>query len=72
MSNVTGPAVGGVWRYSFLWSREECRGETEGRKARPVAMTLVTPNSARDLEGLMTPIPSQSPRENPFAIPVPA
>lgn len=34
-------------------------------------MTLVMCNSASDLEVLTAPITSQSPRDNPFAIPVP-
>lgn len=71
MNDATGPAIGDVWRYPFLWSREASRGETEGRKARPVAMTLVTRNSAGDLEVLMVPITSQPPRDNPFVIPIP-
>lgn len=71
MNDAPSPAVGDVWRYPFLWSREATQGETEGRKARPVAMTLVTHNSADDLEVLMVPITSQPPRDNPFAIRVP-
>ncbi|TPE47900.1 hypothetical protein [Amaricoccus solimangrovi] len=71
MNDAKGPAIGDVWRYPFLWSREASRGETEGRKTRPVAMALVTRNSAVDLEVLMVPITSQPPQDNPFAIPVP-
>lgn len=71
MTDGTSPAIGDVWRYPFLWSREASRGETEGRKAPPVAMALVTRNSAGDLEVLMVPITSQPPRDNPFAIAVP-
>lgn len=36
-----------------------------------MAMTLVTRNSAGDLEVLLAPITSQPRRDNPFAIPVP-
>jgi hypothetical protein len=66
-----GPSVGEVWRYPFLWSREAARGETEGRKPRPVAMALLTRNAAGEREVLMVPITSRPPRDNPFALPVP-
>lgn len=71
MSDIAGPAVGDVWRYPFLWSREAAQGETEGRKSRPVAMALLTRNVVGDFEVLMAPITSQPPRDNPFALPVP-
>ena len=71
MSDARRPSVGDVWRYPFLWSREAGDGETEGRKPRPVAMTLLTRNAAGELEVLMVPITSRPPRDNPFALPVP-
>lgn len=55
----------------FLWSREARRGETEGRKPRPVALTLLTRNAAGELEVLMAPITSQPPGDNPFVMEVP-
>jgi hypothetical protein len=33
---MTKPSAGEVFRYPFLWKREQMAGETEGRKARPV------------------------------------
>jgi hypothetical protein len=71
MTDAGGPSVGDVWRYPFLWSREAARGETEGRKSRPVALSLLTRNAAGEHEVLMVPITSQPPRDNPFALPVP-
>jgi hypothetical protein len=65
------PAVGDVWRYPYLCSREAARGETEGRKLRPVAMTLLTRNAAGETEVLMVPITSQPAEENPFVLEVP-
>jgi hypothetical protein len=65
------PSVGDVWRYPFLWSREAAAGETEGRKARPIAVTLLIRNAAGETEVLMVPITSQLPTDNPFAIAVP-
>ena len=66
-----GPSVGEVWRYPFLWSRQAARGETEGRKSRPVAMALLTRNAAGEREVLMVPITSRPPRGNPFTLSVP-
>lgn len=71
MAERAPPAVGDVWRYPFLWSREAARGETEGRKVRPVAMTLLTRNAAGETEVLMVPITSQAPGGSPFAMEVP-
>ncbi len=72
MTERPGPEVGDVWRYPFLWSREAARGETEGRKLRPVAMALLT----RDVDGetvvVMVPITSRPAPGNPFAVEVPA
>ncbi|WP_257898320.1 hypothetical protein [Roseovarius mucosus] len=33
---MTKPSAGEVFRYPFLWKREQMAGETERRKARPV------------------------------------
>jgi hypothetical protein len=71
MADRRGPEVGDVWRHPFLWSREAQRGETEGRKPRPVALTLLTRNAAGELEVLMAPITSQPPGDNPFVMEVP-
>jgi hypothetical protein len=71
MADWRHPAVGEVWRYPFLWSREAARGETEGRKLRPVAMTLLTRNADGETEVLMAPITSQPSGDNPFAMEVP-
>ncbi len=65
------PAVGDVWRYPFLWSREASSGETEGRKHRPVALILVTRNTAGETEILMVPVTSQPPAAPTFALEVP-
>lgn len=61
-----------VIRYYFLWSREEERGETSGRKARPACVQLVMgaregwPNPA-----LLFPITSQTPMDNDIALEIP-
>jgi hypothetical protein len=71
MADGGGPSVGDVWRYPFLWSREAARGETEGRKRRPVALILLTRTAAGELEVLMAPITSQQTASNAFAREVP-
>lgn len=71
MSDGPVPALGEVWRYPFLWSREADRGETEGRKLRPTAMVLLTRNAAGEVEALLVPITSQPPRDGIFALAIP-
>jgi hypothetical protein len=71
MVEPAAPAVGDVWRYPFLWSREAASGETEGRKLRPVALALITRTAAGEAEVLMVPITSQPPAADRFAIEVP-
>ncbi len=71
MADRPGPSVGDVWRYPFLWRREADRGETEGRKARPVAVTLLVRNAADEMEVLMVPVTSQPPGNDRFAVEVP-
>jgi hypothetical protein len=38
------PAAGEVFRYPFLWKREQLAGETEGRKKRPVCIAVTVIN----------------------------
>lgn len=64
------PALGDVWRYPFLWSREAASGETEGRKERPVVLALLVRNRADELVLLMVPITSV-PQSGRYAIEVP-
>ncbi|MGP4806606.1 hypothetical protein ACSV5G_22820 [Agrobacterium cavarae] len=60
-----------VIRYPYLWSREASRGETEGRKGRPVVVgvRLARPNG--DLV-LFFPITTKHPEANRFACEIPA
>ncbi len=39
---------GSVFTYPFLWAHQQERGETEGRKPRPVAVALRLPRSDGD------------------------
>ena len=38
---VDKPTAGEVFRYPFLWKRQQEQGKTEGRKLRPVCMGSV-------------------------------
>lgn len=71
MADPPRPAVGDVWRYPFLWTREAARGETEGRKLRPVALALVTRTAAGEAQVLLVPVTSQPPAADAFAVEVP-
>ena len=65
------PALGDVWRYPFLWSREALQGETEGRKSRPCAVALLIGNADGKPEVLLVPVTSQPSSSHPFAVEVP-
>lgn len=70
MTEDSSPDLGDVWRFPFLWSREAARGETEGRKDRPVLLSLLVRNRKDDLVVLMVPVTSV-PQRGPYSIAVP-
>lgn len=63
--------TGCVIRFPFLWVREAERGETEGRKSRPVAVgvRIARPNGEDIL--VLFPITSQPPSADRFAAEIP-
>jgi hypothetical protein len=63
--------TGCVIRYPYLWVREAERGETEGRKPRPVAVgvRIVRPKGEDVL--VLFPITSQPPSPGRFAAEIP-
>ena len=63
--------LGDVWRYPYLWKREERMGDTEGRKKRPVAVALLIHSSSGEQEVMFVPITSQPQVGNPFAVKIP-
>ncbi|MFC3058555.1 hypothetical protein [Paenirhodobacter populi] len=71
MTDSQQPDLGDVWVYPFLWSREAARGETEGRKERPVSLLLLSRNAKGEVETLLAPITSQPSEGNAFAVEVP-
>jgi hypothetical protein len=62
---------GCVIRFPYLWFREAGRGETEGRKPRPVAVGVrIARPKSNDLLVLF-PITSQPPSSDRFATEIP-
>nr|WP_246705471.1 hypothetical protein [Rhizobium sp. WYCCWR 11152] len=59
-----------VIRYPYLWAREAVRGETEGRKERPVAVGVRIPRPDGDLV-LFFPVTTKQPEASRFAVEVP-
>lgn len=60
-----------VIRYPYLWSREAGKGETEGRKDRPVAVGVRIARADGDLV-LFFPITTKQPERGRFAFEIPA
>ena len=60
-----------VIRYPYLWSREASRGETEGRKGRPVVVGVRLARANGDLV-LFFPITTKHPEANRFAFEIPS
>jgi hypothetical protein len=66
-----GLRTGCVIRFPYLWVREAERGETEGRKPRPVAVGVrIARPKGEDLLVLF-PITSQPPSSDRFAVEIP-
>ena len=59
-----------VIRYPYLWSREEGKGETGGRKVRPVAVGVRIARADGDLV-LFFPITTKQPERDRFAFEIP-
>jgi hypothetical protein len=71
VSGYDGIQTAAVIRYPYLWSREANKGETEGRKHRPVAVGVRIARGAGDLI-LFFPITTKQPERGRFAIEIPA
>jgi hypothetical protein len=63
--------TGCVIRFPFLWVREAERGETEGRKPRPVAVGVRLARSKGEDVLVLFPITSQPPSPDRFAAEIP-
>ena len=60
-----------VIRYPYLWAREAHKGETEGRKERPVAVGVRRPRPDGDLV-IFFPISTTQPEPARFSAEIPA
>lgn len=60
-----------VIRYPYLWAREAHKGETEGRKERPVGVGVRLPRPDGDLV-LFFPISTKQPEPARFSAEIPA
>jgi len=63
--------TGCVIRFPYLWVREAARGETEGRKPRPVAVGVRIARRGGDDILVLFPITSQPPSPGRFATEIP-
>lgn len=68
---MTKPAAGDVWRYDYLWHRQHEASETEGRKARPVALVAVVKDKDGKTNLFILPITSSPPAADRFVLEVP-
>jgi hypothetical protein len=68
---ATKPAAGEVFRYPFLWKRQQLAGETEGRKARPVCIAVTVANRNDETLVFILPITTQAPLPGRLALEVP-
>lgn len=67
-----GPEQGDVWLYSYLWRWQHERGETEGRKPRPVAfVAAVTSADDRRTDLFILAITKSEPGRDRLAIEIP-
>ena len=69
--NLDALRTGCVVRYPYLWARKGERGETEGRKPRPVAVGVRIIRPKGDDVLVLFPVTSQPPSPDRFAIEIP-
>lgn len=63
--------TGAVIHFPYLWAREAARGETEGRKSRPVAVAVRIPKPKGEDLLVLFPITSREPANGRFAAEIP-
>lgn len=71
MSKSAKPVAGQVFRYPFLWKRQQLAGETEGRKSRPACIAVTTATRAGETILFILPITTQPPLAGRSAIAIP-
>ena len=65
------PALGDVWRYPYLWKREQSADNTEGVKNRPCALALLKRSENGLSQIMLVPITTKPQDKNPYAVEVP-
>jgi hypothetical protein len=63
--------TGTIFRYSYLWAREADKGETEGRKERPVAVAIRLQRPGGKDRFILFPITTKMPDPDRFASEIP-
>ena len=66
------PKIGDIWRYPFLWEREQQAGEDPGRKPRNTALAAVVPVSEKSTHLYLLAITGTEPRRDQDALEIPA
>ena len=66
------PKIGDIWRYPFLWEREQQAGEDQGRKPRNTALAAVVPVSEKSTHLYLLAITGTEPRRDQDALEIPA
>ena len=66
------PKIGDIWRYPFLWEREQQAGEDPGRKPRNTALAAVAPVSEKSTHLYLLAITGTEPRRDQDALEIPA
>ena len=69
---MTKPKIGDIWRYPFLWEREQQAGEDPGRKPRNTALAAVVPVSEKSTHLYLLAITGTEPRRDQDALEIPA
>jgi hypothetical protein len=64
-------STGSVIRYPYLWSHQAAKGETEGRKKRPVAVGIRLKQAKGPDLLLLLPITSKQPEPGRFSVEIP-
>lgn len=65
------PPNGSIIEYPYLWSDQDRRGETEGRKHRPVCVALTVRSSQSEHHVLLLAVSGQAPRPDQAALAIP-
>ncbi len=63
--------IGDVWKYPYLWHREENDGEDAGRKPRPCAVSIFVEREDGQIEVTLLAITSTEPMADQVSIQVP-